>query len=65
MNRKFIEKETFQGTFPFKPNFKRINNFNMHYTDEGNGEPIVYLHGMPTWGYLYRNFIIHNYSFFL
>jgi pimeloyl-ACP methyl ester carboxylesterase len=29
----------------------------MHYVDEGEGEPIVCLHGEPTWGYLYRNFI--------
>jgi len=29
----------------------------MHYVDEGDGEPIVMLHGEPTWGYLYRNFI--------
>ena len=29
----------------------------MHYVDEGAGEPIIILHGEPTWGYLYRNFI--------
>jgi haloalkane dehalogenase len=29
----------------------------MHYVDEGEGEPIVCLHGEPTWGYLYRRFI--------
>ena len=29
----------------------------MHYVDEGEGAPIVLLHGEPTWGYLYRNFI--------
>lgn len=29
----------------------------MHYIDEGNGDPIILLHGQPTWGYLYRNFI--------
>ena len=29
----------------------------MHYIDEGDGEPIICLHGQPTWSYLYRNFI--------
>jgi haloalkane dehalogenase len=29
----------------------------MHYVDEGRGEPIVCLHGEPTWGYVYRRFI--------
>jgi cis-3-alkyl-4-acyloxetan-2-one decarboxylase len=31
----------------------------MHYVDEGprDGRPVVLLHGNPTWGFLYRNFI--------
>ena len=49
--------ETFGGTFPFKPNFFEGNGFKMHYVDEGEGEVIICLHGQPTWGYLYRNFI--------
>ena len=49
--------ETFNGTFPFKPHFSDAPGFRMHYVDEGDGEPIVCLHGEPTWGYVYRNFI--------
>ena len=55
--REEILNETFNGTFPFRPNFKIINGFRMHYVDVGQGEPIVCLHGEPTWGYLYRKFI--------
>ncbi|MBI1819255.1 MAG: alpha/beta fold hydrolase, partial [Nitrospirae bacterium] len=29
----------------------------MHYVDEGNGTPVLLLHGNPTWSYLYRNII--------
>ncbi len=29
----------------------------MHYVDEGDGDPIVLLHGNPTWGFLYRRVI--------
>jgi pimeloyl-ACP methyl ester carboxylesterase len=29
----------------------------MHYVEEGSGQPIICLHGEPTWGYLYRRFI--------
>ena len=57
MNRDYLKEETFEGTFPYKPHYKKINGFQMHYVDEGKGEPIVLFHGMPTWGYLYRNFI--------
>ncbi|MGQ9721038.1 MAG: alpha/beta fold hydrolase [Candidatus Jordarchaeum sp.] len=55
--REDILNETFDGTFPFDPHFKMINGFRMHYVDEGEGKPIVCLHGEPTWGYLYRKFI--------
>ncbi len=49
--------ETFNGTFPLEPHFSEANGFKMHYVDEGQGEPIICLHGEPTWGYIYRKFI--------
>ncbi|HKJ24971.1 MAG TPA: alpha/beta fold hydrolase, partial [Myxococcota bacterium] len=57
--------ETFDGTWPFAARFHEIPAagdaapFRMHYVDEGprDAEPIVCLHGEPTWGYLYRNLI--------
>ena len=47
----------FGGTYPYKPNYLDIDSFRMHYVDQGEGDPIVMLHGDPTWGYLWRNFI--------
>ncbi|MBI2081715.1 MAG: alpha/beta fold hydrolase [candidate division NC10 bacterium] len=52
-----IRDETFGGTFPFAPRYHGVNGFAMHFVDEGAGEPIVLVHGDPTWGYLWRNFI--------
>ena len=51
--------ETFEGTWPFTPNFFDGNGFLQHYIDEGpqQANPIILLHGEPTWGYLYRKFI--------
>ena len=49
--------ETFDGTWPFTPRFYHGNGFAQHYIDEGQGDPILLLHGEPMWGYLYRNFI--------
>jgi haloalkane dehalogenase len=51
------EHETFDGTWPFAPHYFDGAGFRMHYVDEGEGEPLVLLHGEPTWGYLYRHFI--------
>ena len=52
-------KETFNGSWPFKPNFFKGNGFSQHFVDEGSRDasPIIMLHGEPTWGYIYRNFI--------
>jgi len=29
----------------------------LHYIDEGEGEPVVMLHGNPTWSFYYRNLV--------
>ncbi len=52
-------QETFDGTWPFAPHFSEAAGFRQHYIDEGphDGEVVICLHGEPTWGYLYRNFI--------
>jgi len=57
-----IQNETFGGTYPFKPNYTTVNGLRLHYIDENpkdnpSAEPIVMLHGNPTWSYLYRNFL--------
>lgn len=43
--------------WPYRPRFKQVNGWRMHYIDEGEGEPILLLHGNPTWGYLWRKVI--------
>ncbi|HBC87569.1 MAG TPA: alpha/beta hydrolase [Lentisphaeria bacterium] len=43
--------------YPFKSNFFKIKNYNYHYLDEGRGEPLVMLHGNPSWSFLFRNLI--------
>jgi haloalkane dehalogenase len=52
-----LETETFAGTFPFPPHYLDLGHFRMHYVDVGTGDPVVLLHGDPTWGYLFRRFI--------
>ena len=50
---------TFEGSWPYEPLWFESAHGRMHYVDEGprDGRPVVMLHGNPTWGYLYRNFI--------
>lgn len=48
----------FGGTFPFEPHYLQVaDDVRLHFVDEGSGEPVLMLHGNPTWSYLYRNFI--------
>ena len=41
--------------FDFAPNYVEIQGYRVHYLDEGpaDGEPILLIHGEPTWSYLF------------
>ena len=43
--------------FPFEPRYADHDGLRMHYVDEGDGDPVLCLHGEPTWSYLYRKMI--------
>jgi pimeloyl-ACP methyl ester carboxylesterase len=51
---------TFGGTWPYEPRWFDSPDGRVHYVDEGpaDGAPVVLAHGNPTWGYLYRHFIV-------
>ena len=41
--------------YPFKNNFLVLNGLQYHYLDEGQGDPVVMVHGNPSWSFYYRN----------
>ena len=43
--------------FQFDSNFIEVNGSDIHYVDVGTGDPILFLHGNPTWSYIWRNII--------
>lgn len=45
--------------YPWQQHAITVNGRTMAYIDEGepNGRPVLLLHGNPTWGFLYRDFI--------
>ena len=45
----------FGSDFPYESRFVEINDQQMHYIDEGQGQTFVFLHGNPTSSYLWRN----------
>ncbi|TXK51926.1 alpha/beta fold hydrolase [Pontibacter qinzhouensis] len=40
--------------YPFQHHHLDLPDGKMHYVDEGTGEPIVFIHGTPTWSFLWR-----------
>ncbi|HYO73403.1 MAG TPA: alpha/beta fold hydrolase [Archangium sp.] len=50
-----IELPTFiTRLFPYRPRFAPTVFGRMHYVDEGEGRPVLLVHGNPTWSFLYR-----------
>ena len=43
--------------YPFAPHYVEQDGLRLHYLDEGEGDPVLLLHGEPTWSYLYRKVI--------
>ncbi|MUL45870.1 alpha/beta fold hydrolase [Mycobacterium sp. CBMA293] len=43
--------------FPFESHFVEIDGHTVHYIDEGSGPTLLFLHGNPTWSFLFRDVI--------
>ena len=43
--------------FHLESNWVEIEGSRMHYVDAGSGRPLLFLHGNPTWSYLWRNIV--------
>ena len=41
--------------FPFKPKYRTFEGLRLAHIDEGRGPPVVFIHGEPTWSFLWRN----------
>lgn len=50
-------KKPISSDFPFESRYVEVKGSKIHYIDEGEGEPILFLHGNPTSSYLWRNII--------
>jgi haloalkane dehalogenase len=45
--------------YPFQPRFMEIEGHQLAYLDQGQGLPVIMVHGNPSWSYLYRNLVSH------
>lgn len=49
--------EVDREVYPFESRWLERDGSAMHYLDEGEGRPVLLLHGNPTWSFLYRRVI--------
>jgi haloalkane dehalogenase len=43
--------------FPFAPHYRQFDGLRIAHVDEGDGPPVVFFHGEPTWSFLWRKVI--------
>lgn len=47
----------FRRLYPFQSRYLNLDGLQYHYLDEGWGDPIVMLHGNPTWSFYFRKMV--------
>lgn len=51
--------KTISAEFPFDSRYVDVYGSKLHYIEEGSGDPILFLHGIPASCYVWRNIIPH------
>ena len=59
VNAASCRDERILSAYPFIPHYVKVFGSEMHYVDEGEGEPVLLIHGNATWSYVWRNVIPH------
>ncbi len=53
-----VDQPLWRREYPFAPRYLQLNDgLRMHYVDEGDGRPVVMVHGNPTWSFFFRNLL--------
>lgn len=52
-----IDISGLKNLYPFKSNYTVIRGIKYHYVDEGSGNPVLMIHGNPTWSFYFRSLI--------
>ncbi len=52
-----ISRNGFADEYPFTSRTLYLDGLKYHYIDEGEGDPILMVHGNPTWSFAWRNLV--------
>jgi pimeloyl-ACP methyl ester carboxylesterase len=57
LKNKPVDISGLRHLYPYESHYLDLNGFKYHYLDEGQGEPLVMVHGNPTWSFYFRELI--------
>ncbi len=52
-----MDEDLRRREYPFASHYLDLGGLKYHYLDEGAGEPVIMLHGNPSWSFYYRNLV--------
>lgn len=54
-----VDPGEYRSLYPFRSNFLTLGNLRYHFVDQGkgSGDPVVMVHGNPTWSFYFRRLI--------
>ena len=44
--------------YPFKSHYLETDGYRYHFIDEGEGDPVLMVHGNPTWSFYWRRLVL-------
>jgi len=52
-----IDAADYRHLYPFQSHYLERNGLRYHFVDQGKGDPVVMVHGNPTWSFFFRRII--------
>lgn len=52
------DENDWRALYPFASHHFTLGSLQYHYLDEGQGEPLLLVHGNPTWSFYWRNLVL-------
>lgn len=52
-----VNLSEFYHLYPFASHYMQINGLKYHFLDQGTGDPVIMIHGNPTWSFYFRELI--------
>src|SRR5579872_2840385 len=56
-NRSYMSISPLDSIEDSAKHFLSLRGLHYHYTDEGHGDPVLMVHGNPTWSFYYRHLV--------